>query len=314
MIIKNIAIVGGSGFIGRHLIQHLTNQGYKCRVITRHAHRHTDIKTAATLIETNVFDRSNMLKALRGCDAVINLAGILNPNGNSFRRVHVELVEQLISTCQEAGVSRFLHMSALNADQGKGASQYLRTKGEGENRAHTLGQPHIAVTSFRPSVVFGTDDSFLNRFSQLMDVPGPMPLACPDSQFAPIHVDDLVQAIGNSIENKETFGRHIQLCGSQVFSLHQIVEMIAKHRGIKKKIIRLPDAVSRLLANILRFAPGKPFTPDNYLSLQQASVCTRSGLVELDVEATLLETGIARAFSIPDKNLRRNQLREKSAR
>lgn len=316
MKIKTIAIIGGTGFIGHHLTAKLANKGYDCRVITRHSHRHTDLKTSATLIEASVFDRSQMLHALRGVDAVINLVGILNESGrhSSFRRIHVNLVEQLISTCHEAGVKRYLHMSALNADQGQGTSQYLRTKGEGENRAHTLSQPHIAVTSFRPSVIFGTDDSFINRFSALLNIPGPMPLACPKARFAPVHVEDVVDAMANALELQSTHGRHFQLCGPDILSLRDIVKLVAYYRGKKKTIIGLPNWASRLMASLLRFVPGKPLTPDNYLSLQQDSVCSHNNMHELGIKAKSFKATIGAIIENDTKNKQLNRFRKLSGR
>ncbi|MCB1774631.1 MAG: NAD(P)H-binding protein, partial [Gammaproteobacteria bacterium] len=159
MKIKRIALVGGSGFVGRHLTRHLQNRGYTCRVITRHPHRHRDLASFCEVVAADPYDHESLAGVLRGCDAVVNLAGILNADQKTrtFRRVHVELVENIVASCRTAGVRRLLHMSALNADQSRGGSSYLRSKGEGENRAHTLGKAGIAVTSFRPSVIFGAD-------------------------------------------------------------------------------------------------------------------------------------------------------------
>ena len=152
MKIQRVALIGGSGFVGRHITQRLRSRGFQCRVITRHPQRHRELRTIAEVVGANPFDRDQLVAALHGCDAAVHLIGILNSNGKkrSFRRMHVELVENVVAACHEAKIVRLLHMSALNADQSRGSSHYLRSKGEGENRAHTLGQPGIAVTSFRP--------------------------------------------------------------------------------------------------------------------------------------------------------------------
>lgn len=316
MKIERIALIGGSGFVGRHLTQHLRNRGYACRVITRHAHRSNDLRTVAEVVEADPFDREQLTAALRGCDAAVFLVGILNAAGaqRSFRRVHVELVENVVAACHEARVVRLLHMSALNANQASGGSQYLRSKGEGENRAHTLGKPNIAVTSFRPSVIFGPDDSFLNRFATLLLIPGPMPLACPDAQLAPVYIDDVAAAFANALEDRSTFGRHYELCGPRAYTLEQLVRFVAQHTGRRKSIIRLPDWASRLQASVLQYFPGKPFTPDNYLSLRTPSVCRENGLAALGVTPTSLENAGARCLARIDRNQRFSLLRRLSRR
>ncbi|MDJ0740555.1 MAG: complex I NDUFA9 subunit family protein [Gammaproteobacteria bacterium] len=316
MKIHRIALLGGSGFVGRHLTRHLQNRGYQCVIITRHAYRLHELRTSAEAVEADPYDRSALSTALDGCDAAINLVGILNDGGKaaSFRRVHVELVESLVAACQAAGVRRLLHMSALNANQSSGSSQYLRTKGEGENRAHTLGKASIAVTSFRPSVIFGPDDGFLNRFSTLMKIPGPMPLACPDAKLAPVFIDDVVKAFANALEDRSTFGRHYELCGPKAYTLEELVRFIAETTGRRKLIIRMPDWASRLQASVLQYAPGKPFTPDNYQSLQTPSVCSDDSLAALGIAATSLENAGSRILRGDNKSARLHRLRQSRQR
>ena len=316
MKIQRIALLGGSGFVGRHLTRHLQNRGYQCVIITRHAYRLHELRTSAEAVEANPYDRAALTTALSGCDAAINLVGILNDGGKAttFRRVHVELVKNLIAACESAGISRLLHMSALNADESSGSSQYLRTKGEGEARAHTLGKPSIDVTSFRPSVIFGPDDGFLNRFSALMKIPGPMPLACPDAKLAPVYIEDVVKAFANALEDRSTFGKHYELCGPKAYTLEELVGFIADAQGRRKLVVRMPDWASRLQASVLQYAPGKPFTPDNYLSLRTASICTQDGLAALGIDATSLENAGLRILQGEHKTARLNRLRQRSQR
>ena len=316
MKIERIALIGGSGFVGRHLARRLRNGGYQCRIITRHAHRQSDLRTVAEVVEADPFDRGQLAAALEGCDAAVHLIGILNSDGKkrSFRRMHIELVECVVDACHAAKLVRLLHMSALNADQSRGSSHYLRSKGEGENRAHTLGQPGMAVTSFRPSVIFGPDDSFLNRFATLMNIPGPLPLACPDARLAPVYVGDVAAAFANALENRQTFGRHYELCGPETYTLEELVRFIAQQTGHRKLIVRLPDWAARLQASILQYAPGKPFTPDNYDSLRTPSICQEDGLAALGVTPTSLQNAGTRFLRKLDKNQRRNTQRRLSGR
>ena len=316
MKIKRIALVGGSGFVGRHLTRHLQNRGYACRVITRHPHRHRDLASFCQVVAADPYNHDSLTSVLRGCDAVINLAGILNADRKmrTFRRVHVELVENIVASCRTAGVRRLLHMSALNADQSRGSSSYLRSKGEGENRAHTLGKAGIAVTSFRPSVIFGADDSFLNRFATLLKIPGPLPLACPNAKLSPVFIDDVVEAFTRALEDPATFSKHYELCGPTVYTLRELVQFIAEELGYNKLIIPLPDWASRLQANVLQYVPGKPFTPDNYLSLQTDSVCRENGFEQLGIQPTSLYNAGRRILARDEKNHRLDRLRRDSGR
>lgn len=292
MTIQRVCLVGGAGFVGSHVAYRLAARGRNCLVLTRHPHRHRALTAVEgiDLVECDIFDSEALVRQLQGCDAAINLVGILNENRKAtFRRVHVDLVDHLVSACHSAGIRRLLHMSALHADMANGTSQYLRTKGEGEDLAHARGQPAIAVTSFRPSVIFGRDDSFINRFVALLRLPGPMPLACPDARFAPVCIDDVAKAFAGALEQGDTYGQRYDLCGPEVFTLEEIVRYIARALGKQKSIIRLPNAVARLQARLLEWAPGKPFTRDNYLSLQTPSICKDNGLESLGIEPTPMD-------------------------
>jgi len=288
---QRIALIGGSGFVGGHLTHHLRNNGYQCRVLTRRAFRHSALRLSAEVREVDPYMPLELAAALEGCDAAINLVGVLHagPKGQDFRSAHVRLTENVVEACHQVGVRRLLHMSALHADQAMGSSEYLRSKGEGENRAHTLGKPDIAVTSFRPSVIFGPGDSFINRFAALLKIPGPIPLACWDTRFSPVYVGDVVAAFRLALQDRKTFGRRYDLCGPETFSLEEIVRLVAFHTGRHKVVIRLPDWAARLQAALLQYLPGKPFTPDNYLSLQTDSVCSDNGLDNFGISGTSMK-------------------------
>ena len=289
MKIQRVCLIGGTGFVGRHLVARLARDGVPVRILARHPHRHRDlgVPPGNEVEAARDYTAARLAGSMRGCDAVINLAGILNEDGRAgFRRVHVELVEQIVEACKMAGIGRLLHMSALHASEANGASAYLRTKGEGENRAHTLGRPSVLVTSFRPSVIFGPDDSFINRFRQLLRIPGPLPLACPHSRFAPVYVGDVAEAFARALPDRHTAGRAFQLCGPRVFTLREIVGYIAWHAGIYKGVVELGDRLSRLQAQVLGMLPGRPFTLDNYRSLQVDSICDEDGLAMLGITPT----------------------------
>jgi NADH dehydrogenase len=273
-----ICILGGTGFVGRHLCTELVRRGHYVKALTRQRERHRDLLVLPSLelVQADIHNESTLKKHFQSCDAVINLVGILNEkvhDGSGFHIAHVELARKVITMCLACKVPRLLHMSALNASPDE-KSFYLRTKGEAENYVHTFAANKIAVTSFRPSVIFGAEDSFINRFANILKMtPGLFPLACANTKFAPVYVDDVVQVIANALIDKQTFDKRINLCGPKKYSLKELVKYVADMCNLHRIIISLPNWASKLQANILEYVPGKPFSIDNYLSLQKDSVC-----------------------------------------
>lgn len=305
MLIKKICILGGSGFVGRTLANQLTRKGYQLRIPTRdrESHRQDLILLPTTeLVEANIHDPAQLREQLTGCDAVINLVGILNErgrDGSDFRKVHVDLTQSVIETCHAIGVRRYLHMSALNADADKGPSYYLKTKGQAEQQALTAESYDLHVTSFRPSVIFGPDDSFFNRFAKLLKfTPLMFPLACPKARFAPVYVEDVAEAFAQALNDPQTYGHAYDLCGPQEYTLQQLVEYTARCAGLKRKILPLGDFLSRLQAMIFDFVPGKPFSTDNYLSTRVDNVCANDGdLKRFGIKPTAIEALVPRYLS-----------------
>lgn len=286
-----ICILGGTGFIGSHLAPRLTGLGHDVSVITRRPERHRGIRvgTGIHLVQANPYDADALREAFAGMDCIINLTGILNEMGNSrFQRVHVELPRTIVKAMRETGIKRLLHMSALNANVNESHSLYLKTKGEGENLVHQA--PGLDVTSFRPSVVFGLGDSFFNRFATLLRLsPLVFPLACASTRFAPVYVGDLVDAFCNALEDDSSIGKRLDLCGPETCTLAQLVEYTASQIGLKTRVPPLPDFLARLQARMLGLVPGKPFSLDNYYSLQHDSVCSESGFAALGITPAPIE-------------------------
>ncbi|HQU17074.1 MAG: epimerase [Chromatiales bacterium 21-64-14] len=294
MKFKRIGLLGGTGFVGRHLAARLVEKGYHVRVLSRDPERHRGLKVLPTLelMAADVRDPTALCRGFVGCDAAINLVGILNEGrrGRGFQAVHVDLPRKVLDACGAAGVRRLLHMSALNADPSRGPSHYLRSKGEGEDLTHLAAGQGLQVTSFRPSVIFGPDDGFLNRFAALLEwAPGVFPLACPNARFAPVYIGDVVDAMTIALEDRASVGRRYELCGPHGYTLHQLVAYVARLRGLRRRVVDLGDWPSRLQARVLERMPGKPFSYDNYLSLQADSVCREDGLASLGIEPTPLE-------------------------
>jgi len=279
----NLTVLGGSGFVGRHLVAALTAAGHRVRVPTRRRARHRDLLVLplVTLTEGDVHDPGFLAGQVAGADAVINLVAILNEHGHrgrGFEKAHVELAGRVIDACRAGGVRRLLHMSALHADP-HGPSHYLRTKGVAEDRVHAAAG--LDVTSFRPSVIFGPGDGVLSRFASLIAfAPLVFPLACPTARFQPVYVGDVVNAIIASIGDRRTFGQGYDLCGPTVYTLAELVAYTARLCGSRTHVVGLPRWLSAVQAGMLEFFPGKPFSLDNFRSLAIDSVC-EAGFPEL---------------------------------
>jgi len=279
---RNILLLGGSGFIGKQLAFALANQGWRITVPSRRPHRNRALLVHPNIrvLEASITDYNELKQLCQGQQVVINLVGILHERRKGdFRRYHVDFIKSVVEACSETGIKRLLHVSALGADQATGSSLYLRSKGEGENLLHTFGQRGLHVTSFQPSVVFGKDDDFINRFAGILKLfVGFFPLACADSKLAPVYVGDLVEKMVNAVDDRETHARRYTVCGPEIFTLRQILELIIDALQLPVRVLPLGKGLSRLQALILQNLPGKLFTMDNYRSLQTDNVCSDGDL------------------------------------
>lgn len=296
MLIKRIAIFGGTGFVGHSLCNHLSQQGYSLKVFTRNREYHRSdliLLPNLDLVEGNIYDPQVLKQQLSGCDAVINLVGILNEkqhDGSGFERAHVNLVKHLIEACEHNQISRFLQLSALNADP-KGASYYLQSKGKAEELL--LAADHLKVTIFRPSVIFGRRDSFFNRFAQLLSItPWIFPLACHNLTIAPISVNNVVAMMAAALVDPMSYQKCFEICGPRSYSLYELVKYTAKCIHKPCWIIPLNNYLSKLQAKILDYVPGKPFSTDNYLSAQTDSVCKKNDLSEYNIQPESIESKV----------------------
>jgi uncharacterized protein YbjT (DUF2867 family) len=286
MSTKNIVILGGTGFVGRHLVPRLAAHGHRITLLSRNREQHPELRVLpqARVVNARVYECDELTRHLKGADIAINLVGILNERGRSgagFRRAHVELTATLIRACREAGVRRLLQMSALNAGQGR--SHYLKTRGEAEALVKDSG---LQWTVFQPSVIFGDGDGLFTRFAQLLKIAPVMPLARAGARFAPVFVGDVAEGFVRAVEDRETVARTYPMGGPQVMTLGEIVRYTAHHLGLRRLVVPLPDLFGRLQAFVFDFVPGKPFSTDNYLSLLLDSVPQENGLKALGITPT----------------------------
>lgn len=316
MRIDKICVLGGTGFIGSHLVSRLANQGYRLRVLSRYPYRRRELLVLPEVELASIDDLSSAALAARfsGCQAVINLVGILNGSPAALQAVHVDLPNNIVTVCQQLGIHRYLHMSALNADAERGPSQYLKTKGAGEEAAHAGADGGLQVTSFRPSIVFGPGDSFFNRFAAMLRLTPVLPLACPGSRFAPVYVEDVVQAFVQTLTDSSSAGQRYELCGPRVYTLKELVQYTARLMDRQRLIIDLPDGLARLQAKVFERLPGQIFTTDNYQSLQVDSICSSDGLAALGILAKSVESVLPRQFGGGDRNTQYSSFRRLSRR
>jgi len=309
---SRVTLLGGTGFVGTQLSCRLAQEFDEVVLLSRHSQRSRTLRILPNVHveQTDVHDEVKLKEALRGSDVVVNLVGILNDSGknsaNSFDGAHAKLTKKVVDACASLGISRYLHMSALNADAQNGSSEYLRSKGVAEN--NVKASKSLNWTLFQPSVIFGEKDSFFNMFSGLLTSLPVFPLACPDARMAPVHVGDVVESMMSSLNDSSTFGQSIQLCGPADYSLQELIEFTANTRGLKRKIIRLPDGVAKLQARIMEFVPGKPFSRDNYLSLQTDAVCsTDCGRQPTSIQA-IVPTYLGNRKGLPARHQSRREL------
>jgi uncharacterized protein YbjT (DUF2867 family) len=286
-----IVLLGATGFVGHHLLPALTSAGHHCVVLARSPESCRDLAVIPGVVvqRANIFDPEKLHSHFEAADAVINLVGILNEFGRSgkgFHRVHVELVETVIAACRTAGVQRLIHMSALNA--GKGSSHYLISKGEAEERLRAAND--LTSTIVQPSVIFGAGDAFFNRFASLLKMTPVLPLACPEAKMQPVWVRDVAAAMTLALDDQETFGKTLIMVGPEVYTLRQLVEYAASAAGLKRKIIGLPDSLSRIQGLMMDFVPGKPFSSDNFRSLQTDNISVENSLWRLGISPRSVES------------------------
>ena len=267
-----LVVLGGSGFIGRHLLRRLAEGGDEVLLLSRNLGAHGDrlLPPGVRLRQLDPYDPVALREALVGADAVINLVGILNErgdDGSGFRKVHVELTRALIQACRDSGVRRLLQMSSLNA--GRGCSHYLASRGEAEALVRDSG---LDWTIFEPSVVFGPGDGLFYRFAKLLRILPVFPLARPQAKFAPVHVCDVAEAFARALRLPATIGETYELYGPEIYTLRQLVQMSARQLGLRRWVWPLPDFLGRVQALTCDFIPGKPFSSDNFRSLLTDSV------------------------------------------
>jgi uncharacterized protein YbjT (DUF2867 family) len=296
-----VLVAGGTGFVGSHLVAKLAATGARVIVPTRRYEnaKHLIFLPRVEVVETDINDAAACQRLTRRMDAVVNLVGILHsrpgtPYGPDFAKAHVELPRQLVAACAASHVKRYLHMSALGAAS-DGPSMYLRSKADGELAARA--NPKVAATIFRPSVIFGQGDKFLNLFAAMQSLLPAVPLGGADTRFQPVYVEDVAQAFVNALADPHTRRQTYELAGPKVYTLAEIVQLAGAVSGHARPVIKLGPGLARLQALVLEHLPGGPLmSRDNLDSMKvdnilmpESSAPTASalGIVPTALEAVL---------------------------
>lgn len=290
-----ITIVGGSGFIGRHLVGRLAALGYKIRLAVRDTENAKQLVTQGNVgqiagMQTNIRNQASVERAVAGADIVINLVGLLYQSGaQNFEAVHLDGAARVAAAAKTAGARQFIHMSALGADA-ESASSYARTKAGGEAAAL---QEFEGATILRPSVVFGAGDDFTNKFAGLTALVPALPLLGGGSALMqPVWVEDLANGIVKIIETPAYQGKIYEFGGPNSLPLSEIIDLILKNTKRTCVILKAPTQVMNVAAFFLQLIPGKPFlTTDQVKLLGVDNVMNgdHAGFADLGIEPSTLD-------------------------
>jgi len=277
-------VLGGTGFVGRHVCEKLQRAGWSVTVPTRRTVNAASVQhlPRLTVIEADVHDPTALARLLPGHDAVVNLVAILHGSEAAFERTHVELPRKIAAACLASGVRRLVHVSALGVAE-DGPSMYQRSKARGEALLRGAG---LDLTVLRPSVIFGAGDRFLNLFAQLQAVFPVMPLAGASARFQPVWVEDVASAVVACLQDAATAGQTYDCAGPEVLTLADLVRLAGRHGSRARPVLPLPMALGRLQALMMELAPGEPLmSRDNLDAMRVDNVATgqHPGLAALGI-------------------------------
>jgi uncharacterized protein YbjT (DUF2867 family) len=318
MRLLSIVVLGGTGFLGTRLVARLIKDGHQVTVLSRdrERHKHLLVLPGLALENCDVYQEPQLSERFRGKDVVINLVGIRNERGFSgagFRRAHTELTQHVLLAARSAGVARLLQVSALKAST-DAPSYYLRTKGEAEKLIRDQSTA-LDWSIFQPSVMFGPGDSFLNRFAGLLAaIPFVFPLARADARLQPVWVDDVVDALLRCLHGGASSRQTYELGGPQIYTLREIVGLVATLTRRRRWIVGLPNFLGRIQAFFMNFVPGRPFSGDNYRTLGVDSVCREDGFSKLGIKPKSMGASARLFLGAQEDNARLSQNRAAAGR
>jgi len=314
-----VLILGGTGFVGRHVCEKLTRLGCSMTVVTRRARQASAIQNLPRVhvIEGDVYNAEFLSHCMASHDVVINLIAILHGTQAAFDKAHVQLPQTIVKACQASGVHRLIHISALGASL-QGPSLYQRSKARGEE---VLKQSGLALTLLQPSVIFGKEDQFLNLFAKLQSITPVVPLAGASTRFQPVWVEDVASAVAYCVMHAHTSGHTYEICGPDILTLQELVQKTGQWAGLAQGkgrfVFGIPHALAWLQAFLMELAPGQPLmSRDNLASMQVDNVASGNalGLKDLGLKASAVSSIAPLYLSAQDPCSKLNSLRARSGR
>lgn len=311
-----VLILGGTGFVGRHVCEKLNRLGCSITAITRRARQASAIQSLPhlTVLEGDVYNAAFLQHQMAQHDVAINLIAILHGSEASFDKAHVQLPHIIAQACQASGLRRLIHISALGASL-TGPSHYQRSKARGEE---VLQQAGLELTVLQPSVIFGTEDKFLNLFAKLQQLTPVVPLAGAHTRFQAVWVEDVASAVAHCVLHADTAGNTYELCGPEIFTLQQLVQKSGQWAGIKQGkgrwVFGIPRALAWAQAFLMELAPGQPLmSRDNLDSMKVDNVASGNalGLQDLGIQAAAVSSIAPAYLGHQDPCTKLNALRAK---
>jgi len=314
-----VLILGGTGFVGRHVCEKLTRLGCNMTVVTRRARQARAIQNLprVQVLEGDVYNAEFLSHCMASHDVVINLIAILHGTDAAFDKAHVQLPQTIVKACQASGVHRLIHISALGASL-QGPSLYQRSKARGEE---VLKQSGLALTLLQPSVIFGKEDQFLNLFAKLQSLTPVVPLAGASTRFQPVWVEDVAAAVVHCVTHPNTIGQTYEICGPDIFTLQELVQKTGQWAGLAegkgRLVFGIPHALAWLQAFLMELAPGQPLmSRDNLASMQVDNVASGKalGLKDMGIEPSAVSNIAPLYLSAQDPCSKLNSLRARAGR
>jgi uncharacterized protein YbjT (DUF2867 family) len=294
MATRHVATVfGGSGFIGRYVVKRLAHQGYVVRVAVRDPEAALFLKPMGAVgqvvpLFASVTNEGTVHRAIEDANIVVNLVGALaETRSASFQAVHTEGAERIARLSAAAGVARLVHISAIGADPAS-PSRYGATKGAAEQAVRAA---FAQATILRPSLVFGLEDQFFNRFAEMARLLPFMPVISGQTKMQPVYVCDVADAIMAALTRLEAPGQTYELGGPRVWTFREILAYILKETNRHRRLVEVPMGIANLQASLMQHLPGKPLTPDQLLMLSRDNVVSGGalGLGDLGITPTPVE-------------------------
>ena len=300
-----VTVFGGSGFIGRHLIRRLAKSGAIVRVVSRHPNQANFLKTAGSVgqivpMAADVTNDQSVARAIQGSDTVINLIGALYETGPwSFQTVHVDAPARIARIAKANGVRKLVHVSAIGADS-RSASSYAKSKAAGEQ---AVLQAFPGATIIRPSIVFGPEDAFFNKFAAMAQISPVLPLIGGNTKFQPVYVGDLADAITAAVHQDSAAGKTYELGGPRVYTFKELMELMLHEIHRKRILVPVPYGMAEKLGGLFEKIPliAPPLTRDQVELLKKDNVVSPGaagfkdlGMTELASCEVILPTYLSR--------------------